>query len=110
QTEYYDAKGFTPEVIKNLARTEALLPPRGTIQRVRSIVLAESGSAVGIPLVGDRNESIESAMFRLENTAYELGVSVAEDSGALTELSSRVNPHEERSNLELWARIGTRRR
>ncbi len=86
QIEYYDSKGFTPEVIKNLAGIEALLQPRGTIQRVRSIVLAESGSVVGIPLVGDRNESIESAMSRLQDTAYELGVSVAADSGALTEL------------------------
>lgn len=86
QTEYYDSKGFTPEVIKNLAGIEALLQPRGTIQRVRSIILAESGSVVGIPLVGDRNESIESAMSRLQDTAYELGVSVAADRGALTEL------------------------
>ncbi|MGO8910191.1 MAG: hypothetical protein ACLQDM_12855 [Bradyrhizobium sp.] len=50
------------------------------------IVLAESGSVVGIALVGDHNESIESAMSRLHNTAYELGMSVAADSGALTEL------------------------
>ncbi|MBI3476657.1 MAG: hypothetical protein HY010_13070 [Acidobacteria bacterium] len=71
---------------KNLARVEALLQPRGTIQRVRSIVLAESISIVGIPLVSDRNESIESAMSRLENTAYELGVTVVRDESALREL------------------------
>ena len=86
QTEYYDSKGFTPEVVKKLAGIEALLQPRGTIQRVRSIVLAESGSVVGIPLVGSSNESIESAISRLQGTAYDLGVSVATDSGALSEL------------------------
>jgi hypothetical protein len=77
-------------VIKNLARIEALLQPQGTIQRVRSIVLAESGSVVGIPLINERNESIESAMSRLQKTAYELGVTVAGDGAALTELLSEL--------------------
>lgn len=86
ETEYYDSKGFTPDVTKNLARVEAILQPQGTIQRVRSIVLGNSGSVVGIPLVSDRDEGIESAMSRLQNTAYELGVSVAADGRALTEL------------------------
>jgi hypothetical protein len=86
QTTYYDSKGFTPEVIEKLARIEGLLQPRGTIQRVRSIILAESASYVGIPLVGDSKESIESAMSRLEMTAYELGMSVAADGGTFTEL------------------------
>jgi hypothetical protein len=43
ETEYYDSKGFTPDVTKNLARVEAILQPQGTIQRVRSIVLGNSG-------------------------------------------------------------------
>ena len=86
ETEYYDSKGFTPDVTKNLARVEAILQPQGTVQRVRSIVLGNSGSVVGIPLVSDRDEGIESAMSRLQNTAYELGVSVAADGRALTEL------------------------
>jgi hypothetical protein len=37
-------------------------------------------------LVSDRYEGIESAMSRLQNTAYELGVSVSADGRALTEL------------------------
>jgi hypothetical protein len=86
ETAYYDSGGFSPDVAKNLARVEAILQPQGTIQRVHSIVLANSGSVVGIPLVSDRDEGIESAMSRLQNTAYELGVSVAADSGALTAL------------------------
>lgn len=86
QTEYYDSKGFTPEVIKNLAGIEAILQPQGTVQRVRSIILAEPASYVGIPLVGNRDEGIESAWSRLQDTAYELGGSVAADSGLLTEL------------------------
>lgn len=86
ETAYYDSKGFTPDVTKNLARVEAILEPHGTIQRVRSIVLASSRSVVGIPLVSDRDEGIESAMSRLQNIAYDLGVSVAADSDALTEL------------------------
>src|SRR6202021_2303147 len=61
QTTYYDSKGFAPEVINRLAAVEALLQPQGTVQKVRSIVLAESASYVGIPLVGDANESVESA-------------------------------------------------
>ena len=65
QTTYYDSKGFTPEVIEKLARIEGLLQPRGTIQQVRSIILAESPSYLGIPLVGDSNETIESAMSRI---------------------------------------------
>ncbi len=56
ETAYYDSKGFTADVIKNLTRVEALLQPRGTIQRVRSIVLAESGSVVGIPLERQQRE------------------------------------------------------
>ncbi len=86
ETAYYDSEGFSPEVANNLARIEALLQPQGTIQRVRSIVLPESGSVIGILLVGDRSESIESAMSRLEATAHELGTSVAADSVAFTEL------------------------
>jgi len=86
ETKYYDSKGFTPEVIEKLARIEGLLQPRGTIQRVRSIILGKSASHIGIPLVGDSTESIESAMSRLETTAYELGMGVAADGGAFTEL------------------------
>jgi len=86
ETAYYDSNGFAADVIKNLARVEQLLQPQGTVQRVRSIVLAESGSVVGIPLVSGRNESIESAMSRLQTTAYELGVTAAGDGTALTEL------------------------
>jgi hypothetical protein len=37
-------------------------------------------------LVGDSKESIESAMSRLETTAYELGMGVAADGDAFTEL------------------------
>ena len=86
ETAYYDSKGFTSDVTENLARVEAILRPQGTIQRVRSIILDNSGSVVGIPLVSERDEGIESAMSRLQNTAYELGLSVAADGGALTEL------------------------
>lgn len=86
ETMYYDSKGFTPEAIEKLARIEGLLQPRGTIQRVRSIILGKSASHIGIPLVGDSKESIESAMFRLETTAYELGRGVAADGAAFTEL------------------------
>jgi hypothetical protein len=86
ETAYYDSKGFTSEVTENLARVEVILQPQGTIQRVRSIILDNSGSVVGIPLVSDRDEGIESAMSRLQNTAYELGLTVAADGGALTEL------------------------
>ena len=73
-------------MIEKLARIEGLLQPRGTIQRVRSIILGKSASHIGIPLVGDSTESIESAMSRLETTAYELGMGVAADGSALTEL------------------------
>jgi hypothetical protein len=86
ETAYYDSKGFTPEVIEKLARIEGVLQPRGTIQRVRSIILGKSASHIGIPLVGDSKESIESAMSRLETTAYELGMGVAADGDAFTEL------------------------
>lgn len=86
QTIYYDSKAFTPEIIEKLTRIETILQPRGTIERVRSIILAESASYIGVPLVSDSNASIESAISRLEMTAYELGRSVAADNDALTEL------------------------
>lgn len=86
ETTYYDSKGFTPDVTAHLARIEAMLQPQGTIQRVRSIVLGNSGSVVGIPLVSDCDEGVESGWSRLQDSAYELGISVAADSGALTEL------------------------
>jgi hypothetical protein len=86
QTAYYDSKGFAQEVTERLARIEAILQPQGTVQRVRSIILAEPASYVGIPLVGKSDEGIESAWSRLQDTAYELGGSVAVDSGSLTEL------------------------
>lgn len=86
ETTYYDSKGFTPDVTAHLARIEAMLQPQGTIQRVRSIVLGNSGSVVGIPLVSDCDEGVESGWSRLQDSAYELGMSVAADSGALTEL------------------------
>lgn len=86
ETAYYDSKGFTPDVTAHLARIEAMLQPQGTIQRVRSIVLGNPGSVVGIPLVSNRDEGVESGWSRLQDTAYELGMSVAADSGALTEL------------------------
>lgn len=86
QTTYYDSKGFTPEVISRLALLEALFQPQGTVQQVRSIVLAESASYVGVPLVGNADESVESAWSRLQNLAYDLGRSVAVESGAFAEL------------------------
>jgi hypothetical protein len=86
QITYYDTKGFTPELINRLASLEALLQPRGTVQRVRSIVLAGSASYVGVPLVGNADENVESAWSRLQNLAYDLGQSVARDSDAFAEL------------------------
>ena len=86
ETAYYDSKCFTPDVTAHLARIEEMLQPRGTIQRVRSIVLGNSFSVVGIPLVSNRDEGVESGWSRLQDSAYELGMSVAADSGALTEL------------------------
>jgi hypothetical protein len=86
ETAYYDSKGFIPDVTAHLARIEAKLQPQGTIQRVRSIVLGNSGSVVGIPLVSNRDEGVESGWSRLQDSAYELGMSLAADSGALTEL------------------------
>ena len=86
QITYYDSKGFTPEVINRLASLEALLQPQGTVQQVRSIVLAESASYVGVPLVGQTDESIESAWSRLQKLAYDLGRSVAVESDAFAEL------------------------
>ena len=53
---------------------------------MRSIVLAESASYVGVPLVGNADESVESAWSRLENLAYDLGRSVAVESGTFAEL------------------------
>jgi len=86
QTTYYDSKGFTREVIRRLASLEALFQPQGTVQQVRSIVLAESASYVGVPLVGNADESVESAWSRLQNLAYDLGRSVAVESGSFAEL------------------------
>lgn len=86
QTMYYDSKAFTPEAINRLASLEALLRPQGTVQQVRSIVLAESASYVGVPLVGNADESVESGWSRLQDLAYDLGKSVAADSSTFAEL------------------------
>jgi len=86
QTTYYDSKEFTQEVTDRLTALEALLQPQGTVQQVRSIVLAESASYVGVPLVGSADEDVESAWSRLQNVAYDLGKSVAADSHAFTVL------------------------
>ncbi len=86
QITYYDSKGFSLEVSAKLAKLESFLQPQGTIQNVRSIVLAASPSYVGIELLGDSSEEIGPAISRLETVAYELGMSVAVDSSALDEL------------------------
>jgi hypothetical protein len=86
QITYYDSKGFTPQVSNRLASLEALLQPQGIVQWVRSIVLAGSASYVGVPLVGNADESVESAWPRLQSVAYDLGRSAAIESGAFGEL------------------------
>ncbi len=86
QTTYYDAKNFAPEVVGRLASLEAFLHPEGTVQQVRSIVLAEAAPYVGISLIGDSAESVESSWSRLENLAGDLGRSVVVGRDTFAEL------------------------
>jgi hypothetical protein len=86
QTIFYDSKGFSPEVSARLLSLEALLQPRSLVQKVRSIILAESAFYVGVTLTSDGAGSIEKAMAQLEATAYDLGKAVASDNDAFVKL------------------------
>jgi len=86
QTIFYDSKGFTPEVSARLASLEAILAPRSLVQRVRSIILAESASYVGLALTSNDPENIPDAMSKLETTAYDLGKAAVSDEAAFLEL------------------------
>jgi hypothetical protein len=86
ETAYYDSRALTAEINSKLASLEKLLQPRGIVQQVWAIVLAESASYVGAPLVGNADESVESAWPKLQKLAYDLGRSVAVETDSFAQL------------------------
>jgi hypothetical protein len=86
EIKYYDSKRFTPDMTSRLASLEALLEPKGIVQKTWSLVLAASASYVGFPLIGSPDEEIGVAWSRLPNAAYDLGKAVAAENGAFAEL------------------------
>jgi len=82
----YDSKGFTAEVSERLTRLEELLRPKDIIQKIRSIVLSEAVTYVGIETAEDGSNDIVRTMASVNATARELGRAVANDPHSLAEL------------------------
>jgi hypothetical protein len=85
QTIYYDSKGFTDGISAKLASLEALLQPKDLVQKVRSIVLSESVTFVGVDS-SDNGTDIKDILARVEAMAYDLGKDVASDKDSFAAL------------------------
>jgi hypothetical protein len=85
QTIYYDSSGFSPEVSAKLKALEELLQPKGLVQRVRSVVLSETVTFVGVDAT-DNGTDIQKILARVDAMAYELGKGVAVDQDSFTTL------------------------
>lgn len=83
QTIHYDSNGFWPEVAAGAAALESDLRPRGLVQRVRSIVLAQSAMFSGIDSTVDATTDVQPVVAQVESTSHDLGVAVAADEESL---------------------------
>jgi hypothetical protein len=90
QTIHYDSPGFPPEVSARLASLGNLLQPSNLVEKVRSIVLSDTLTYVGIDSDDDRSKDIEATGIRIAAMAQELGATVAADGDALRELLAEL--------------------
>jgi hypothetical protein len=86
QTIHFDSKGLPPEGSARLASVEELLRPGNLVQDVRSIVLSNGLSGVGLDSDDDRKNDVALAIARVEAKAQDLGRAVATNEAALSEL------------------------
>lgn len=83
QTIYYNSNGFSPEVSAKLEALEELLQPKDLVQRVRSVVLSETVTFIGVDAT-DNGTDIQKILARVDVMAYELGKAVAVDQDSFT--------------------------
>ena len=99
ETACYDSRGFTPEISGRLASLEALLRPTDLVQRVRSMVLSEAVSFVGVDSSNDGSHDVGKTMAQVATIARDLGRAVAADRDSLSELLPELIAG---STEELW--------
>jgi len=86
QTMHFDSRGLPPEGSLRLAAVEALLRAANLVQDVRSIVLSNGLSGVGLDSEDDRKNDVASAIARVEAKAQDLGRAITSDDGAFSEV------------------------
>lgn len=86
QTIYYDSKGLSTESSRRLAALEEFMRPIDVVQRVRSIVLSEALTYVGVDSTHDGTKDIEKTNLQVESAARDLGKIVATDQEAFAKL------------------------
>jgi hypothetical protein len=108
ETMVYDGAGFTPEIFARLSALEEVLRPKDTVQKVRSIVLSDAVTYVGVDSTDSKD--IENNLLKVETAAHELGKLVAMDQVAFDKLMPELIAGNTQQTLEFRRRSSRWRR